>query len=99
MTITLPCVLCQAPVPLPGPADWAICATCQRPRADADRVMRLVSEWGYTVAQVQQMVDRAAHSRDAVTAAEHRANAQSATAVAKQQLDAIRAELTPGATA
>lgn len=63
-------------------------------REHVDRVMRLVSEWGHTVAQVQRYRDTAEHSRDSVTAAEHTANAKHATAHAEQLLADIRAELT-----
>ena len=63
-------------------------------RVDADRVMRLVAEYGYTAAQVQRYRDTAEHSRDSVTAAEHTANAKHATAHAEQLLADIRAELT-----
>lgn len=55
-----------------------------------DNVMRLVSEYAHTVAQVQRYRDHAESCGHAVTSAEHAANAKSAAVVARQQFDAIR---------
>lgn len=59
-----------------------------------DQIMRLVSEYGYTVAQATEYRTTAKHCGNGITAAEHTTNAKHATAHAAALFGQIRDALT-----